>query len=70
METETRNTSRLLLRLPEAAAMLGVCKRTLYQIIARGELPTVRFGKRGVRIPLAEVHAWIARQSHATEASK
>ena len=40
----------LLLRVSEAAALLGVSRSTLYQLIARGELRVIRIG-RSVRVP-------------------
>lgn len=37
----------------QAAALLGVSRNTIRRMIARGELPTVRLGKRLLRIPAA-----------------
>lgn len=45
---------RLVLRVDEAAAMLGVGRAHLYNMITRGEVRAVRLG-RTVRIPSAEV---------------
>lgn len=36
--------------VPEAAALLGLSKSTLYRAIDRGELPAIKFG-RAVQIP-------------------
>lgn len=51
----------MLLRLPEAAAVLAIGRSTLAELIAAGELPVVRVG-RSVRIPLAALHAWAAEK--------
>lgn len=35
-----------LLGIAEAAVALGVTRRTIHNLIARGELPSVRYGQR------------------------
>ena len=37
---------RLCLTVPEAAAMLGISRNYGYELVRRGELPAIRFGKR------------------------
>jgi excisionase family DNA binding protein len=37
---------RLCITVPEAAAMLGVSRNFAYELVKRGELPVIRFGKR------------------------
>lgn len=37
---------RLALTVAETAASLGVSQRSIYRLIDRGELPTVKVGKR------------------------
>ena len=49
---------RLLLRVPEAAEQLGIGRTKIYEMIATGELPTVRFG-RAVRISVTTLQKWI-----------
>lgn len=44
-----RDDAPLLLRIPEAARLLGIGRTTLYQLVARGEVPVLRIG-RSVRI--------------------
>lgn len=39
-----------LMRIDEAARYLAIGRSTVYELIARGEIPTVHFG-RAVRIP-------------------
>jgi excisionase family DNA binding protein len=50
----------LLLRIPDAAGLLGIGRTTLYKLIDEGELAVVRIG-RAVRVPIVEVHAFVAR---------
>ena len=38
----------------DAAAALGVCRATIYNLIARGELSAVKLG-RSTRIPITEL---------------
>ena len=49
---------RLLLRVPEAAEQLGIGRTKIYEMIATGELPTVRFG-RAVRISVTTLQKWV-----------
>ena len=37
---------RLCLTVPEAAEMLGISRNFGYELVKRGELPVIRFGKR------------------------
>ncbi len=37
---------RLCIRVPEAAEMLGISRNFAYELVKRGELPSIRFGKR------------------------
>ncbi len=53
---------QLLLRIPDAAERLSVGRSTVYELIQRGELPTVHIG-RSVRIPAAAVRAWVERRA-------
>jgi len=49
--------------MPQAAALLTVSKRTLERLIAAGEFPQpVRFTSRCVRVPAADVAAYIERK--------
>ncbi len=53
---------RLLYRVDEAAEAMGVGRSTVYEMVWRGELATVKIGKRGQRIPVDEIKGWIAKQ--------
>jgi excisionase family DNA binding protein len=52
---------KLLLRPVEAAEAIGIGRSKVYELIASGELPSVRIGA-SVRIPVDALRAWIARQ--------
>jgi excisionase family DNA binding protein len=53
----------LLVRVEEAARILSFSRSLIYQMLDRGELPSVRCGTAR-RIPLAVLHAWIERQTN------
>jgi excisionase family DNA binding protein len=52
---------RLMLRPTEAADAIGVSRSKAYDLIARGEIPSVRLGG-SVRVPVDALRSWIARQ--------
>ena len=51
-------SSRLLLRPAEVAELLGISRSKLYELLALGELPTVRLG-HVVRVPADALETWI-----------
>ncbi len=50
----------LLLRVSAAARMLGIGRTTFYKLIEAGDIRVVRIG-RAVRVPPAELHAFVDR---------
>ncbi len=54
-------TDRLMLRPTEAAETIGVSRNKAYELIAAGEIPSVKVGGC-VRVPVAALQSWIARQ--------
>ena len=54
METQQDTPARLAYPINESAALLGVSRRTVYELIRRGTLRPVRVGARQ-RIPAAEL---------------
>ena len=52
--------SKLLLRVEEAAQMLSLSRKTLYDLMRRGELTSLKIGGSR-RIPLTALHDFIAR---------
>lgn len=53
---------KLLLRVSEAAELASVGRTTAYELIASGAWPVVRIGT-AVRVPLAGLQAWVARET-------
>jgi excisionase family DNA binding protein len=53
----------LLVRIEEAARILCLSRSTIYEMLGAGELPSVRHGTAR-RIPIAALHAWVARETH------
>ncbi len=52
----------LLLRIdPDCTALTSLSRSTLYELIAVGEIPVLRFG-RAVRVRRIDLEAWIDRQ--------
>jgi excisionase family DNA binding protein len=52
---------RLLLRIDEAARLLGLGRSKAYELVAAGELPAVRIG-RARRIPVASLEQFVAQR--------
>ena len=52
-----------LLKIAEAAEILGISRSTLYEIIgSKNAIRTIRIG-RSVRIPTGELKRWIASET-------
>ena len=49
LETEKASLLGKLYKISDVAELLGVSQRTVYHMIERGELPTVKFGTTRVR---------------------
>lgn len=56
-----------LLTYRQAAEILGVVDRTIYNLVRRGELPAVRFGGN-VRIAPADLQAFIEKSKGVARA--
>jgi excisionase family DNA binding protein len=52
---------KLLLRPVEAAEAIGISRSKIYELLASGDLPSVRIGT-SVRVPVEALRAWIAEQ--------
>ena len=50
----------LLIQIEDAARILSLSRSTIYEMMDRGELPSVRRGAAR-RIPVAALHEWIAK---------
>lgn len=56
-----------LLRATEVATILAVSRSKAYEMIASGELPSIRIGKY-VRVPRARLYEWIDAHTEMPEA--
>jgi excisionase family DNA binding protein len=61
-------SQRLLLRPEEVAAILGLGRSTIYELLRAGELPAVHIG-RATRIPARDLHRWIEQRSSVNGAN-
>jgi excisionase family DNA binding protein len=57
---------RALLRVEEAAEILGIGRSKTYALVLSGSIPSVRFG-RSVRIPRNRLETWIDEQVRLAE---
>lgn len=62
MATKPEVTEPVTLRLNDAAKLLGVCPRTLWQWAEDGKIPSFRMGKV-LLFPVAELREWAKRQA-------
>lgn len=61
---------RIALRPAEAAEAIGIGRSKVYELLASGELPSIRIGG-SVRVPVDALRAWIDRQlTERTEAGR
>jgi excisionase family DNA binding protein len=60
-DTAMPQVEPLLVRVEEAARILSLSRSTIYELLDRGELPSVRCGAAR-RIPLAALHIWVEQQ--------
>lgn len=49
---------KLLLKPSEVAQILGIGRSLIYELIARGEIPSVRLG-RCIRVPTESLQRWL-----------
>ncbi len=53
---------RLLLTVEEAARRLGIGRSFAWELVRKGELPSIRLG-RLVRIPVRTLDEWVQRKA-------
>ncbi len=63
-ETNHLMSEKVLLRIDEAAGLLGVGRSFLYALVQRGEIASVKLG-RARRIPRQELDAYVRRLQEA-----
>lgn len=66
MMSATSPPRRVAYPIPEAAALLGMSRSGIYQLIDRGELRRVKIGRRSL-IPASELDRLIDPDREATE---
>ena len=64
MNTHSNTVPRTAYSLDEAAQSLGLSRRTLYDLMDRGQLTTVKLGKRRL-VPAAELERLVSTQNQA-----
>lgn len=55
----------LVLSVSEAARLLGVGRNHVYEMVAEGTIPHVRFG-RLIKIPRSELERWLSTQAYSS----
>jgi excisionase family DNA binding protein len=53
---------KLLLRPVEAAEAIGIGRSKVYELLASGELPSIRIGS-SIRVPVEQLREWIQRKA-------
>lgn len=61
-QKEHVDMERLLLRPTEAADVIGIGRSKVYELLARGELPSIRIDG-SIRVPMDELRQWIAQKA-------
>lgn len=59
---------RLSVSIPEAALLLGLSRNSVYAAAERGDLPTIRLGRR-ILVPVGPLQALVAAASTPTSSS-
>lgn len=60
MEDQAEPLKRLLLRMSEAASVMGISEAMAWKMRKDGLLPVVKVGKRGIRVSTAALEKLIA----------
>lgn len=60
---ETKQLKPLLLRVEEVAQLLAIGRSTVYELIASGQLPSVKVGGAR-RVPMVEIERWVRENTH------
>ncbi len=63
------NRDRALLRVEEAAEMLGISRARAYELAASGVIPSVQIGRLR-RVPLRQLEEWIDERWQEAEAAR
>lgn len=61
-------TSKLLYRVNQLTAEIGISRAHLYQLVKRGEFPQpIKIGDRAIAWPAQAIEAWIAERAAAAQ---
>jgi excisionase family DNA binding protein len=58
--------TKVLLSVSEAATALSLSRSLLYELLMRGEVPSIKIG-RSRRVPVKALHDFVARQLSDTQ---
>ena len=64
--TSTAQPQPATMTIPEAAQLLGVSRSAGYRAVTRGEIPTIRIGRR-LLVPTAKLHTLLGWYPEPTE---
>ena len=56
---------RLLLTVAEMAEQLAIGRTRAYELVASGQIPSVRVGKNSIRIAVAALQQWVDERGAA-----
>lgn len=61
-------TGKLLYRVNQLTAEIGISRAHLYQLVKRGEFPQpIKIGDRAIAWPAQAIEAWIAERAAAAQ---
>jgi len=63
------DTEKLTLNVNEVSICLGIGRNSVYEAIARGEIPVIRVGKR-LLVPKVAFEKWLSGESQALTVQK
>ena len=55
---------QLLVKPMSAAEAIGVGRSKMYEMLATGEIPSIRLGPRSIRIPAHALREWLANKEN------
>jgi excisionase family DNA binding protein len=56
----SKQDDRVVYEVPEAGALLGLCRNASYEAAKRGDIPTIKIGKL-IRVPKAAFHQMLEK---------
>ncbi len=68
METTTATQEPLTISVDEAAARLGISRGLAYESVHRGEIPSIRLGRK-ILVPRQRFEDWLAGEQEADAAA-